>query len=263
MKLNFIWHSHKYRPDEWEQVITHGSIIRAVVDYVLIALKGSGEVWITDGPQLDAEWEMIIARTGLDKICVFYNSISAVQVRVLDLRDCYIEVHDDVAYGRKPLSGDPAGSVEVDLGSQSRFVGHGGIGIYYGADYDQKEVNFHHSQGKHEYRILKTMASADVFINLFKMKTHKKVGVTLCLKNLVGINTGRNWLHHHTDENPSTGGDQFPIGTLKTKSERWGIRRLQQWTLRYPHLFAPIFRFAKKIAFPIYGSTEEVIRNGN
>lgn len=263
VKPNFLWHSHKYRPDEWEQVITHGSLIRAVVDYVLIALKGRGEVWIADGPQLDADWEKIIARTGLDQICAFYASVSAVPVRVLDLRDYFIEVHDDVAYARRSLPGDPAGSVVIDLGPQSRFVGHGGRGRYYGADYDQKEVNLHHSGRRHEYRISKTVASADVFINLPKMKTHKKVGVTLCLKNLVGINTGRNWLPHHTDGDPSTGGDQFPVGTMKTLSERWGIRHFQQWALQYPRLFAPIFRFAKKIALPIYGSTEEVIRNGN
>lgn len=263
VKPNFLWHSHKYRSDEWEQVITHGSVIRAVVDYVLIALKGHGEVWITDGPQLDANWNQIITRTGIKQVCDFYAKVSPVPVHLLDLRDLYIEVRDDVAFRRHSLPGDPLGSVEIDLAHRSRLVGHGGAGRYFGSDYDQKEVNAHHSGRRHEYRISKTVASADVFINLPKMKTHKKVGVTLCLKNLVGINTGRNWLPHHTDGDPSTGGDQFPRGTFKTRSERWGIRRFQQWTLRYPHLFAPIFRLTKKMALPIYGYTEEVIRNGN
>jgi hypothetical protein len=95
------------------------------------------------------------------------------------------------------------------------------------------------------------------------MKTHKKVGVTLCLKNLVGVNTGRNWLPHHTDGDPSTGGDQFPVSSFTNTSERWGIRRLQQLTQRYPKVFAPIFRLVKIIATPIWGRTEEVVRNGN
>jgi hypothetical protein len=95
------------------------------------------------------------------------------------------------------------------------------------------------------------------------MKTHKKVGVTLCLKNLVGINTGRNWLPHYTDGNPTTGGDQFPVASVKSMSERWGIRRFQQLTLRSPRFFAPLFRMAKIIATPIWGHTEEIIRSGN
>src|SRR5262249_7407057 len=59
LKPNLIWHSHRYRHQEWEQVVTHGSIVRAVADYVLIALQGCGELWIVDGPQLDADWNEI------------------------------------------------------------------------------------------------------------------------------------------------------------------------------------------------------------
>jgi len=263
VKPNFLWHSHQYRPDEWEQVITHGSVVRAVVDYVLIALDGRGEVWIADGPQLDANWEEIVSRTGVGGVCDFYTSVSSVPVRLLDLRDTWTDLRGDVAYDRVPLPGDPAGSTVVDLGHRSRFVGHPGAGRYYGAGYDQAETNYHHTKGRHEYRISRTVASADVFINLAKMKTHKKVGVTLCLKNLVGITTGRNWLPHHTDGDPTTGGDQFPVASAKTRSERWGIRRFQQLTLRHPKLLAPVFRVVKRIATPIWGHTQETIRSGN
>ncbi len=263
IKPNYLWQSHKYRHDEWEQIITHGSVVRTVVDYVLLALDGRGEVWIADGPQLDANWEKIISRSGVRDVCEFYTSIRSVPVRLLDLRDTWIDVRGDVAYGRYELPSDPVGAIVVDLGEKSNFVGHNGSGRYYGADYDQAETNLHHSDGRHEYRISRTAVSADVFINLPKMKTHKKVGVTLCLKNLVGINMGRNWLPHHTDGDPSTGGDQFPSRTLRRRSERWGIRRFQRWTLRYPRLFAPIFRMARALALPFYGHTEKVIRSGN
>lgn len=263
LKPNFLYQSHKFRHEEWEQVITHGSVVRAVLDYVLLALKGQGEVWITDGPQLDADWISIIERTGVREMCKFFEQVSPVPVYLLDLRDTWIEVHDDVAYSRTPLPGDPAGGTVVNLGRLSRFEGHQGSGRYYGSDYSEKETNVHHSGGKHEYRISRTVASADVIINLPKMKTHKKVGVTLCLKNLVGINTGRNWLPHHTSGDPATGGDQFPTLSFKNKSERFGIRKLQDLTFRYPKLFAPIFRFVKKGATLIYGHTKETIRSGN
>jgi uncharacterized protein (DUF362 family) len=263
IKPNFLWHSHRYKPEEWIQVITHGSVIRAVVDYVLVALNGRGEVWIADGPQLDARWDILLQRTGIGEVIRFCETNSAVPVRLLDLRDCYTDVRGDVTYKRVELPGDPQGSTIVNLGERSRFGDHLGSGRYYGADYDQAETNAHHSGGRHEYRISKTVASADVFINLPKVKTHKKVGVTLCLKNLVGINTGRNWLPHHTDGDPSDGGDQFPAINLKNVSERWGIRRMQQLALRYPHLIAPLFRALKSCATPFFGHTRETVRSGN
>ncbi len=263
LKPNFISHSHKNLPNEWEQVITHGSIIRAVLDYVLIALDGKGKVWITDGPQLDADWSKIIERTGVNKVVDYYSGRCSVPIHLLDLREKWLDVRGDIIYRRIPLDGDPAGSVVVNLDGYSRFINHTGIGRYYGADYDQNEVNIHHHNGCHEYKLSKSVISADVFINLPKIKTHKKVGVTLCLKNLVGINTGRNWLPHHTDGDPSNGGDQFPLATIFNNSERWGIKTFQNWTYKYPKIVAPIFRLLKIFATPIWGSTEEVIRNGN
>src|SRR6478672_9608977 len=41
LKPNMIAEKH-YHSDEWEFVITHGSVIRAVIDYVFIALRGEG-----------------------------------------------------------------------------------------------------------------------------------------------------------------------------------------------------------------------------
>lgn len=263
VKPNLIGHAHRYDSNQWEQVITHGSVVRAVTDYVLLALRGQGEVWIADGPQLDADWGQILHRTGLGGVIEWYRSCSAVPVRLLDLRNEWEDVRGDVLYGTRQLPGDPNGSVDVDLASRSRFSGHKGSGRYYGATYDREETNLHHSGGRHEYRLSRTAASADVFINLPKVKTHKKVGVTLCLKNLVGINTGRNWLPHHTDGEPANGGDQFPILTTRSRSERFGVRNLERWTIRNPRLFAPIYRMAKRVATPFWGHTRGTIRSGN
>ena len=40
IKPNLIRESHIIRKAEWQQIVTHGSIIRAVIDYALIALRG-------------------------------------------------------------------------------------------------------------------------------------------------------------------------------------------------------------------------------
>jgi len=52
--------------------------------------------------------------------------------------------------------------------------------------------------------------SADLVVNLPKLKTHKKTGVTLALKNLVGINGDKNLLPHHSVGSPARGGDEYP-----------------------------------------------------
>jgi hypothetical protein len=52
--------------------------------------------------------------------------------------------------------------------------------------------------------------SADLVVNLPKLKTHKKTGVTLALKNLVGINGDKNLLPHHCVGPEDEGGDEFP-----------------------------------------------------
>jgi hypothetical protein len=54
---------------------------------------------------------------------------------------------------------------------------------------------------------------ADLLVNLPKLKTHKKTGVTLALKNLVGVNGDKNWLPHHTAGSSRDGGDEFPPGS--------------------------------------------------
>lgn len=263
VKPNLIWHRHRLHENQWQQVITHGSLVRCVIDYVLIALHNQGEIWVADGPQQDAHWDAIVQQTGLATVCRFYKDVTKVKVALIDLREEYMESRDGVIFRRTPLTGDPLGSVVINLDAHSRFNGFKGEGRYYGADYDQTEVNAHHRNGCHGYRLSGSAAVADVIINLPKMKTHKKTGVTLCLKNLVGVNTARNWLPHYTDGSPDTHGDQFATSTLKSRTERRIVRLLQQLALRRPLVFAPMFRMLKQISQPVYGDTESVVRSGN
>jgi hypothetical protein len=67
----------------------------------------------------------------------------------------------------------------------------------------------HHNPQRNEYLVPQTVLDADVVINMPKLKTHKKAGLSCCLKNLVGINGNKNWLPHHRLGSPSTGGDQY------------------------------------------------------
>jgi hypothetical protein len=76
--------------------------------------------------------------------------------------------------------------------------------------YDPRLMAKTHSRGNHQYLIAKEILDADVVINLPKLKTHKKAGITNALKNLVGINGNKEYLPHHRVGGSESGGDCYP-----------------------------------------------------
>lgn len=109
-----------------------------------------------------------------------------------------------------PLSGDPLGYSSVNLGSRSllrdldRYSDRFRV-----TSYDCQEMKKHHNAAVHEYLIPRTVLDADVVINLPKLKTHRKVGLTAALKNIVGINGHKDWLPHHRIGAKQYGGDEY------------------------------------------------------
>jgi hypothetical protein len=111
--------------------------------------------------------------------------------------------------------------------------------------------------------ISRTALESDVFVNLPKLKTHKKVGVTLNLKNLVGINGNKNWLPHYAVGSPEENGDQFPSQTARTSLENNLVLTAKRLLLGKN----PIARFAarklKGVGYAIFGDNDEIVRSGN
>ncbi len=62
-----------------------------------------------------------------------------------------------------------------------------------------------------------------MIVNLPKLKTHKKAGITAALKNLIGINGNKEFLPHHRIGGSQAGGDCYP--------GRSGIKRALEFTL--------------------------------
>jgi uncharacterized protein (DUF362 family) len=262
MKPNWLAHCHKYRPDEWISVITHPAVIGAVLDLVLDCLEGKGSVVITDGPQTDSCWSRIQERMQPESWREAGRR-RGIEVEVLDLRDDEWTTLGDVNVARRKLPGDPRGSTVCDLGGASEFVGHSPSSLgYYGADYNTRETNESHAGGRHRYKVSRTVIEADVFINLPKMKSHKKAGITCSLKNLVGINTYKNWLPHHNEGTPDQGGDQFPRSSARNKIERTLTEGFKSVLVRVPALgrwMVPLKALGKRL----FGETRETIRSGN
>jgi uncharacterized protein (DUF362 family) len=250
-------------PDAWEHVVTHPSVIEAVVRWVAPRLAGTGSIIVCDAPQTDSSFATLRKYCQLDDVLErTRRAFPGVRIELLDLRPEEWHAVDGVTVSKTQLPGDPLGSTRVALNEASEFVEFAGCGRLYGASFDMAETNARHTGTRHEYLLCRTPMDADVFINLPKLKTHKKVGLTCALKNLVGINANKNWLPHHTEGTPSQGGDQFPADTAKARLEHsWmgTAKRLLKNNPLLSRLFVPL----KKAGRLIFGDTQKVVRSGN
>lgn len=241
-------------------VITHGAILRAVADYAFLAAGPDGSVAIAEAPQMDCDFEQIRRIVGLDEIVGFYDEVLGRELEVIDLRREAVVFEDGIIVDRKKLPGDPAGYRAVDLGDKSFFTGSGlDPNRFRGADYDPGPTATQHSRGRNAYLLSETVLSADLVINLPKLKTHKKTGVTLALKNLVGINGDKNWLPHHSLGSVGEGGDEFPESRLidRLRSRATEIAR----PLLARGLFSGVFRAVRRVESATRG--DQFIRSGN
>ena len=102
--------------------------------------------------------------------------------------------------------------------------------------------------GRHRYLIAREIIEADLVINLPKLKTHKKSGVTGALKNLIGINGNKEFLPHHRKGGSKTGGDCYAGGSwLKLAAEH-----LYDFANRRPPgLLAVAHRSSRRVSWPL------------
>ncbi|MBW2495775.1 MAG: DUF362 domain-containing protein [Deltaproteobacteria bacterium] len=260
LKPNFIRHWNPNPQGSVESVITHGSILRAALDYAWLATGPEGRVTIAEAPQMDCDFDEIRRIVGLDELERFYREEIGLPIAIIDLRREAVRFEDGIIVERRALPGDPAGYRVVDLGHQSFFEESGlDPSRFRGADYDVGPTGDHHRDGKNEYLLSETVLSADLVVNLPKIKTHKKTGVTLAIKNLVGINGDKNWLPHHCVGGVDQGGDEFPgrgwLDRLRSRATEIARPLLAHGRgLRF-------FRLARQIESSTRG--EDFIRAGN
>jgi uncharacterized protein (DUF362 family) len=264
IKPNMIAEKHQFRED-WEYVITHGSVIRPIVDYLYISMNGKGRIIIGDGPQTDQNFWKIAKQIGLFEIQEIYNKMNKdFEVEIVNLQDEYWVTEKDVISDVIKLSGDPRGKIFFNLSNNSCFSELDGTGKkYYGAYYDINETNEAHSNGKHIYAIARSPIIADLFINVPKLKTHKKCGITVNLKSLVGINANKNLLPHYIIGSPENGGDQFPKANTKRNLENKIVLEAKELLATRNKFVKFLARKFKGLAYLVFGKTNEVIRSGN
>jgi uncharacterized protein (DUF362 family) len=192
--------------------LTNGWFVQAVCDMVLDALGGRGRVVIADVPLQSARFEQVVRLNGLESVIAEYRRRGA-PVELLDLRQEYLRVDGMIHRGVQRLPGDPLGYCVVNLGAASELEELAAQRSRFAVgDYDQKTTaKYHMSSERNEYLIPRTILTADVLINLPKLKTHEKAGITCALKNLVGTCGHKSYLPHFREGRPQHGGDEFAI----------------------------------------------------
>jgi hypothetical protein len=147
---------------------------------------------------------------------------------VLDMRPESVVMRDGVIVERQQLAGDPRGEESIDLGQASAFVDANiDPARLRGSDYDPAVTASSHSDGRHTYSVCRTFLEADLLIVVPKVKTHKKVGLSLAMKNLVGMVGEKNCLPHHTAGFPARGGDEYPDRSPRAVLRQWSAERVR------------------------------------
>lgn len=204
LKPNWVLHENQ-SGSGLECLITHPDVLFAVLDYVLLTRPAS--VMIGDAPvqacDLPRLWKKLSIEQRLDSYARAGHPV--------ELRD----FRRTILSGRRLEDCAPAERyVLFDIGRDSLLepvtTGHERFRV---TMYNPDLLAQRHAPGRHQYLIAAELLEADVVINLPKLKTHKKAGVTGTLKNLVGINGNKEFLPHHRRGGGDRGGDCYQGGS--------------------------------------------------
>ena len=240
IKPNWVMHKNA-GGESVEALITHTSVIRVLIDYVLLALEGRGQVDIADAPLQGCDFAAVRRIARIDELLDLYRAEAPqAKFRVLDLRKTRWE-YERGAHEQSQQRGDPRDYTLVDLGRDSLLADiEGRAGRFRVTMYDHRLMRQHHAEGRHEYLLANSVLDADLVINVPKLKTHIKAGVTAALKNLIGINGHKEYLPHHTNGCPATGGDQYPHRSYVKPVRNWVDDRY--WRTVAQEIPSPRFR---------------------
>lgn len=206
VKPNWVLHQNQ-GPYGIEPLITHATLVRSVVEEALNS--GARQVTVGDAPLQECNFDRLTEASGLVE---WSDALRRREPRFrgpLDYRRTKSVTVDGVRVEREGLV--PLDRFIVfDLGKESLLEPIARDGRFRVTLYPPAEMARTHAPGRHQYLVARDVIEADVVINLPKLKTHKKAGVTCALKNLIGINGNKEFLPHHRLGGSGSGGDCYP-----------------------------------------------------
>jgi uncharacterized protein (DUF362 family) len=208
IKANTVTHEHDAGMDVFS-VIVHASVVRPILDYVCKALKHEGRIIVGDAQLYYCDFQKAMQVSQIGQLLEWYAGQTRVSFECFDLR--INKAYRTWLYGRwgrTKVEQDPRGYRFVDLADKSAFQGIDPKKLRIEvASY--KNMEKHHSNGKHEYLFPKSFLESDVVISIPKLKTHRRTAVTLDLKNFMGLPAWKDSLPHFMVGSPEEGGDQY------------------------------------------------------
>ena len=246
IKPNLVLDQHPLGAPGTECTITHASLIRPLIDMVLAA-RPDAHITICDVPLQSARWSVMLERGGYDQLIAFYSE-RGVRIDLLDLRrEIAVMNQYNVIVERIRAERDPLGYAPVNLGTSSALqevIDH--FDKFRITDYGRNTVQVHHNPERNEYLLPRTVLAADLFINVPKLKTHRKSGLTCAMKNLIGINGDKSWIAHHRAGPQRSGGDEFERFRMKQYAtwHTWNFLKQHRTTL-------PLAVLAKKLYYAL------------
>lgn len=206
IKPNWVYH---YNPKECDlnSLISHSSVIRVVLDYVIIALKGEGKIIIGDAPIQSCDFNTLKEKSKINEVIQYLRSKTLIPIEIKDFRE-EIMISNHGTYQRIPNNSSE--NVRVNL-NQSSYLNE----IRYDflkfrvTSYDKRKMLANHNISDHIYKVARDILLSDAIIEIPKLKSHRKSGLTCCLKNNVGINTTKDCLVHHRSGSVLEGGDAY------------------------------------------------------
>lgn len=208
IKPNTVTHEHEEGKDVFS-IIVHASVLRPIIDYVCKALNNKGRIIVGDSQLYYCNFEKAMVQSQIKELLAWYSGRTSVKFECFDLRmNKAVRTWLYGRWGRKKVEQDPKGYQFVNVGEKSCFNGvdpkrlRTAIASY-------KNMYKHHSDGKHEYLFSKSLLQSDVVISIPKLKTHRRTGVTLALKNSMGLPSWKDSLPHFRTGSVEEGGDQY------------------------------------------------------
>ena len=210
LKPNLVKHESSRKETTLTELITHPSIIVAIISYVILALQDKGTIIIGDSPIQEADFSKIVDYLQLSDYISEFRTRTKINFEIIDFRKEMSINKMTREIQRISLKGDPRGYSTIELGEKSALME---ITHQYKkfrvTNYNKEEMIKFHNENHHSYIIANTVLQSDVIISLPKLKSHRKAGITCALKNLVGMNGSKDCLPHHRKGSIQENGDEY------------------------------------------------------
>jgi uncharacterized protein (DUF362 family) len=183
-------------------------LVKVIVDQVIRA--GPAEVRVGDAPLQSCDFKQLLRTTGIDDWAKALVNVEPTFKGICDFRRTTCNVASGIRLSSENLQSLDK-FVLFDLGRESlQEPVTDGRQAFRVTCYDPRWMAETHGPGRHQYLVAKDVLEADVVINVPKLKTHRKAGMTGALKNLIGINGNKEYLPHHRVGGAQSRGDCYP-----------------------------------------------------